>query len=127
MSFDRFSVSHGKPVKGFSVDFAELRSTTDFGRGFYLTSCLEQAEDWANQLAFRRRRAKKTRQDKSLVLRFEIDRDDLAKLDYLVFLLPNSDFKRFIGHCRQGSDNHCRNSTDNFFDVVFGPLTLYPQ
>ncbi|PZR89338.1 MAG: hypothetical protein DLM68_06255 [Hyphomicrobiales bacterium] len=55
---------------------------TEFGRGFYATSWIEQAKSWANIQA-KKLSAKGERKatPKAVVLRFDVSRDKLAALE----------------------------------------------
>jgi len=45
-------VYHGSDVKIETIDLSKCRVGTDFGRGFYVTKFLKQAEDIAARVAF---------------------------------------------------------------------------
>lgn len=127
MPFETFGLELGEQLAGFSVDFSKLQSGRDFGRGFYLTTNLDQAVDWANQKSKQIRHSEHPIPDKSLVLRFDIDREHLGRMESMSFLLDNPDFKSFIMHCRQGNDHHGHSSVGGVYDVVSGPVVYYPQ
>src|ERR1700752_3196222 len=63
---------------------------TEFGRGFYATSWIDQAKGWANRQA-KKLSAKSQRKStsKAVVLRFDVSRDKLATLEALVFTNEN--------------------------------------
>ncbi|MDH2346813.1 DUF3990 domain-containing protein [Bradyrhizobium sp. SSUT77] len=119
------SLSSYNPVKGqllvgFTVDLDVCRPTTDFGKGFYLTTSLEQARNWANVKADRRR-------SKALILKFELDREWLASLDSLCFVLADTPFYNLVADCRGGIAPHQRPGSQQLYDVVYGPVTLKGQ
>ncbi|HEX8830663.1 MAG TPA: DUF3990 domain-containing protein [Longimicrobium sp.] len=100
------------------VRVASGRSRTDFGPGFYTTTLERQARSWAWLLS---NRVAGTR---PAVLRFDIDRDQLAALQSIAFVRGDFDAEEywsFLVHCRSGMNNHARAATP-YYDVVFGPL-----
>ena len=62
------------------VDLNQCQHLRDFGRGFYTTTKRTQAERWANDLAARSSGAAPA------VIKFNVERNDLALLDTLVFV-----------------------------------------
>lgn len=105
---------------------------TDFGLGFYVTTNLRQAKDWAND----RHRSRGTHA--AAVVEFDIDREWLATLDALAFVVEgaNSGYWDFVDFCRQGRTylrstrpDHGRTapSTMRHYQVVYGPVSLWPQ
>ncbi|MGH6837841.1 MAG: hypothetical protein ACREDT_03400 [Methylocella sp.] len=66
---------------------------TEFGRGFYATSWIDQAKSWANLQAKKlsaESQGKAT--PKAVVLCFDVSRDKLAALEVLVFTNENCGF-----------------------------------
>ena len=133
---DPLSVFHGcddlaaqsiAPVGGGHGVVLESGSPAkDFGQGFYTTTNVHQAEQWANRrLHTARRRGAK----RAAVLRFTIEREALAKLDHMAFVrgdvAPNSDYWQLVSHCRSGKD-HGR-VEKSYYDVVYGPVSLFPS
>lgn len=115
----------GSPLPGFAPNLARCRPNTDFGQGFYVTTRLHQAKQWAN-LKVARMPAKP--QPKAVVIRFALDRDWLAGLDSLVFVRPIADFWDLVTDCRHGFRPHQRPAPyPSPYDVVYGPVTLWPQ
>lgn len=104
------------------------RPAGDFGRGFYLTSNLHQAEQWANQKVLRMPPPPPGAPAvRSAVLTFDFDRDLAADLDdHLTFVLPTNDFFDFVNYNHLGSPHHARASGVPY-DLVYGPLAAYPQ
>ncbi len=92
---------------------------TDFGQGFYTSTLERQAYSWSWQLA--------TRQGGTpAVIRFDVERDELASLDCLWFIRGGydaSDFWSFVVHCRSGAAGHARAENGGWYDVVAGPVT----
>ncbi len=112
-----------------NIDISLCRAHTDFGQGFYLTTFLQQAEGWADkQFRDLRRRRRVELSTRAVVLRFEVDRNQLASLLSLCFVTDrsNPDYWNFIEHCRTEMGSHLLHGNKNY-DVVFGPVTLWPQ
>jgi len=103
------------------INFAACRKFTDFGQGFYTTTNLIQAQDWAN------RRVRRSTSLTATVLEYEVQREKLAALDCLAFTNEHvADFRPFIAYCRGGPTGHRRPSTPGWYDVVLGPVTNWP-
>lgn len=112
-----------------SIDFNRCKLFRDFGKGFYLTTVLRQAESWANEKF--RQRPKSKRVVCSTVLRFEVDRNQLAPLLSLCFVTDSSnpDYWDFVKHCRKRGATQATHllEGDKNYDVVFGPVSLGRQ
>lgn len=110
-----------------SIDLALCSPKADFGQGFYLTTVLTQAEDWADK-RFNRQPRKEKSSSCAVVLKFEINRNQLAPLLSLSFVTDssNSDYRDFVEYCRNQMGSHLLYGNKNY-DVVFGPVTLWPQ
>ena len=111
---------------GHGIVLALGSRTTDFGQGFYTTTNVHQAQQWVNRrFHIGRRRGAKS----ATVVEFMIDRDAMAGLGHMAFvredLAPNSDYWQFVSHCRSGN-SHGR-ATKPYYDVVYGPVSLFPQ
>jgi hypothetical protein len=113
----------GRPAP-FSVQLSQCRPATDFGRGFYTTTSVHQAQQWANSKVRRVRRRNPT---VGLVLKFDLDRDRLASLESLVFVRPIQDYWDFVTHCRSGGSVHGRVGSTGEYDVVYGLVTMWPS
>lgn len=101
------------------VDPTVCRFLTDFGRGFYTTTNLQQAEHWARDLA------RQTAGGAAAVLSFAVDRDALAKLECLIFVRASVnavDFWSFVQYCRTVAGDHNR-PRSRWYDIVAGPVT----
>jgi hypothetical protein len=111
------------------IDLSKCKVLADFGQGFYTTTSLVQAKNWANK------RCKVVsvapgKKAVATVLRFDVDRDKLALLEFLAFVIENSntDFWDFVRNCRQNPPpSQHRRLGNSIYDVVFGPVTLWPQ
>jgi len=126
---DTYSAGSGSVVRGQNVSFVvqlnRCRKATDFGQGFYAATSRHQAEQWANAKVRRVRTHHSA--TKGLVLQFDLDRDQLAALQSLVFIRPISDFWDFVTHCRSGGPVHSRRGQTKEYDVVYGLVTIWPS
>ena len=105
------------------VSLALCRPNTDFGQGFYVTTSLHQARQWANTRVLRIPRALV-----ATVVSFDLDRDWIASLDTLAFVRPIKDFWDLVTDCRYGFPPHQRSPPHpRPYDVVYGPVTIWPQ
>lgn len=127
-NFDALALNKSCGSKPHSIDLAQCRQFTDFGRGFYLTTVLKQAENWADR-KFRHQRMRKNNPSLfSVVLKFEVDRNQLASLLSLCFVTDssNSDYWDFVEYCRNGMSPYLLHGNKNY-DIVFGPVSLWRQ
>jgi hypothetical protein len=115
----------GHTLVDFAVDLRRCRTDTDFGQGFYMTTSEQQARHWANKRI--QRRLRRRPQNRAVVLRFRIERDWLAALDALCFVLPSTDFWRLVHDCRHGVPPHQRTGLNPSYDLVYGPMSLWPD
>jgi Protein of unknown function (DUF3990) len=94
----------------------------DFGPGFYTTTWLHQARNWANM------RVRRQRAGKAVVLSMRLARNHFANLQSLVFPSDRDKFYDFVGYCRTGGIPHApRIHRERPYDVVAGPVTAAPQ
>jgi hypothetical protein len=115
------SIHHG-------IDLAQGASRAEFGQGFYSSTWLDQAKFWANRQARRLRSRSHKISARAVVLSFAANRNELAKLQSLVFTNENADFWPFVKYCRSGNLPHGRHPwPSNSYDVVFGPVSIWPQ
>jgi hypothetical protein len=122
------SVRSGTSIS-FGVSLPLCRPRTDFGQGFYVTTNLHQAEQWANE---RTRAINLTLPSSStptvaVILQFRLQRDWLASLESLSFVLETPDFWALVEDCRIGFPPHQRAGKQMEYDVVYGPVTLWRQ
>jgi hypothetical protein len=110
----------------FRVNLALCRQFTDFGQGFYTTTSLHQAKQWANARVRRMLSARGPAQS-AVVVRFTVNRDWLAGLHALAFVRGIQDFWDLVQDCRNGFPPHQRGNPQPAYDVVYGPVTLWPQ
>lgn len=95
------------------IDPSRGAVNTDFGSGFYTTTNRAQAEIWAKT------KASETG-DVPVVLKLTINRDALAQLRSLSFVLPNPDFWSLVERCRDKSDVPYQAA--EHYDVIYGPV-----
>jgi hypothetical protein len=102
---------------GVLLDRAERRA--DFGRGFYTTTDLRQASNFA-------RRISEPRCMPGSIVQFSLERNLLSELAALAFVrggLDALDYWSMVRHCRAGNGGHARLAgVKAFYDVVFGPV-----
>lgn len=99
------------------INLNKGRRFTDFGQGFYTTTVERQAITWAWVVS------QQHPGTLPAVIRFDVDRDKLASLEYLWFVRGNydaDDFWSFIFYCRQGKSAHGR--ITGWYDIVIGPV-----
>jgi Protein of unknown function (DUF3990) len=109
------------------IDLSACARHTDFGQGFYATSWLKQAKNWAN-LKARQLATSRGTTATAIVLSFEMDRNHLANLEALAFTTENSGYWPFVIYCRNGSTPHARaKSAQDRYDIVYGPVSLFNQ
>lgn len=119
------SVRSRPPNAAFAVNLRRCRPFTDFGQGFYTTTRLHQARQWANSRVMRARGSTGLH---AVVLQFDLDRDWLASLEHLAFVRPTRDYWNLVTDCRHGFPPHQRVTPRALaYDVVYGPVSLWPQ
>jgi hypothetical protein len=99
------------------IDCLKGELDEDFGQGFYTTTLLRQAQEWAGL------RSLGTKWNPA-VFKFDIPRDLLATLECLFFVRGDADATDYwtvIDHCRnhQGS-----NRGSGWYDLAAGPLSI---
>ena len=101
-----------------AVDPTKGSYRKDFGRGFYTTTRLDKALDWANVKS-------QMTGDSAAVVEFTVTRNDLALLEGLFFVRGDSraaDYWSFVQYCRTTIGDHNR-SHSPWYDWVAGPVT----
>lgn len=101
------------------INLAHSRVHTDFGRGFYTTTVERQARAWAWSLAQR------SPGTAPAVVRFAVDRDQLAALECVCFVRGSFDADDFWGlvyRCRTLGQHHARVMNAGWYDMVVGPV-----
>ncbi|MBI2298139.1 MAG: DUF3990 domain-containing protein [Armatimonadetes bacterium] len=95
----------------------------DFGRGFYTTTNLAQARDWA------RRRCRRTPHWPYLV-KYVVPRQELATAKFMAFVRGDAraaDYWQLVEHCRSGGGQipPVDDASDwGWYDVVIGPVAV---
>jgi hypothetical protein len=109
------------------IDFTCCDPITDFGLGFYTTTNLQQAKNWANLVCRRAAARPGARAKRATVIEFNVDRDFLAQLDVLFFIteISSSDYWDFVTFHRHSGGLH--RPSGKVYDVVCGPVSLWPQ
>lgn len=124
------AVDQTKIEKG--IDLRRSRVDSDFGRGFYMTTGMFQAQQWA-WTRFYQPEVKSSSPNHPVVLEFHVDRHLLAKLSNISFVIgdPNQDdYWSLVQHCRNSQPNsicdHQGPVTEldgtQWYDVAFGPV-----
>ena len=99
---------HGSLVIIKEPDLSFSKGRRDFGKGFYLTSSLEQAVKWA------KRNMRINNLDKGYVSIYEFDEKALIKTK--VCSNANRDWLQFV------VDNRLQKKLNNEFDLIVGPV-----
>lgn len=101
---------HGSYCRVKKPSLSHCRPNTDFGKGFYTTTSLEQAEKWARII--------KERQglEKSFISVYEVD-DNILKKEYKAYHFPepSKEWLDFVVENR-----NARKEID--YDIVKGPV-----
>jgi hypothetical protein len=108
-------------IRASGLDPNRFNSKTDFGKGFYVTTSLHQAQQWANQ------RCRPTAHLNPEVLEYQLLRDVIESLTHLAFIMDTIDYHEFVEYCRPGRANHGPHPRSIPYDVVYGPVRLWPQ
>lgn len=121
-------VYHGTDSQsGYDIRNNGIRSTyfnpdTDFGAGFYVTTSLHQAKNWAND----RVRAYAGAAYNAEVLEYTLTRSTIKSLEHLAFVTDTNDYHDLVDYCWNKGANHGSNRSKPY-DVIYGPVSLYPQ
>jgi hypothetical protein len=104
-------VYHGSYMSIEQIDLSKCEKRRDFGRGFYVTNILEQADFWAKRKGI----ANKT---KGFVTEFDFDEEAFEDNDLQVFRFEeyNEAWLDFVVSNRQ------KRSKAHPFDIVEGPV-----
>lgn len=101
---------HGSNVEVQKPQLLKIQRELDFGKGFYTTSDLTQASNWAQ------RTAKRRGVGSPLVSVYKIPDDAFGSLRVLRFDSANVDWLRYVAANRKG------NASAEEYDVVIGPV-----
>ncbi|MBI2302638.1 MAG: DUF3990 domain-containing protein [Armatimonadetes bacterium] len=105
------------------IDLSVSKARTDFGRGFYTTTWLEQARRWAGQVA--KEEGRRNSAARPAVVYFDLDRDALAALGSLVFVRRQwdaEDYWSLVWHCRAKGTHRPWDIEQPMHGVVAGPV-----
>ena len=100
------------------VDIQRCKPKRDFGRGFYATTSIRQAKDFAIKKAI-------ASQIHPAVIQLAVDRRRLSRLAALAFVRGDKDaqdYWNFIVNCRSGRSH--RLVPPAYYDVVYGPVAV---
>ena len=103
---------HGTNVDFETIDLSKSKPNKDFGQGFYLSADYNQAMDMAKT------KVEQLETGTPIVLAFEVDEQQMAKLKIQHYCEYSEDWAKFILLNR-------RNSTHNpvhDYDIVIGPI-----
>jgi hypothetical protein len=98
-------VYHGSYKEIVKPDIAHSRKNVDFGRGFYTTPLLEQAQKWCRKF--------KETTNSAVVSVYQFDENAYTECKVLRFDTYSEDWLDFILKCRRGEDN-------SDYDIVMG-------
>ena len=128
-----------KAIAKNGVDPLLGRVDTDFGRGFYTTTIKRQARMWA-WARFYDPKFKRSTGNQPVVLRFRVDRHELAKLTCISFVcgdFHHQEFWSLVQHCRQSTiasktaivNDHNGPVTyhGEWYDIACGPVAAFWQ
>lgn len=99
---------HGSNILVDKPEIIESEITLDFGKGFYLTTSLDQAEKWAILTTSRRK------EGRPIVSVFEIQ--DKVNLKVLKFNGPDREWLKFV------TANRKNKNYKNDYDLIIGPV-----
>jgi Protein of unknown function (DUF3990) len=104
------------------VDLSLCNPLTDFGRGFYTTTNLEQAKNWAVLKAMKIRAH--APQAIGIVIELRVSRTWLGSLESLAFVREASEtgFADFVRFCRLGGEPH---RIAGNYQIVYGPVAQW--
>lgn len=105
-------VYHGSYTEINEIDLLKCKPGKDFGRGFYVTKILSQAEFWA---------ARKGRGKKGIITEFEFD--DFFFEDDLVKVLRFEDYtEEWLDFVVLNRKNKSRKQQSHDYDIIEGPV-----
>ena len=93
-----------------SPDIYHSRDLLDFGKGFYLTSLVEQAKKYAQRFLFQ--------SDKAYLNQYILDENLDREYKIKEFIGYNEEWLDFVALCRTGKQT-------NKFDMVTGEVKIY--
>jgi uncharacterized protein DUF3990 len=98
----------------------------DFGPGFYTTTWLHQAKNWANLRVLKM--SARYPNARAVVLSMRLARNRFANLQSLVFPSDRDSFYSFVAYCRDGGTPHAHLAyRSGPYDLIAGPVTVARQ
>jgi hypothetical protein len=117
--------THAASIQAHGVNPLKGRPGTDFGPGFYTTTMEGHAKSWAWILATASTVGGTL--SAGAVVRLEVDRDALARLESIGFIRGDydaEDFWSLVFHCRGGALGHARPAAA-YYDAAYGPVASF--
>lgn len=103
-----------------NIDLSKARYRTDFGKGFYLTDNLKQAQQWAvGRAKDSMGRGGNSDDFAPVVVYFQLDLKKLYKLTCKSFNEPSKEWAEFIYNCRIAG---LKKELFHQYDYTVGPL-----
>lgn len=109
----------GEYIEENGIQLKEGRFNTDFGKGFYVTNNLKQAESWAKVRHKQFQKRLTDKESKPVVICFLLDVKKLSKLEGKQFEKASLAWSDFIIECRHAGE---QNQLAHPFDYVVGAL-----
>lgn len=98
-------IYHGSYMEVIKPDITHSRANVDFGRGFYTTPLMEQAQKWCKKF--------KDKKKSAVVSIYNFDEKAFEKCKTLKFDAYSEEWLDFILKCRRGEDT-------SDYDIVMG-------
>lgn len=108
-------------IRSSGIDPSRFRAKTDFGAGFYVTTTQHQAQQWANQ------RCRRMSSAQAEVLIYKVGRGTMETLRHLSFVIDDVSYYDFVAYCRSGATNHGPLPRRRPYQIIYGPVSLWPQ
>ena len=102
---------HGSNIEVREPKLLKIQRELDFGKGFYTTSDMTQASNWAQ------RTAKRRGEGQPIVSVYEIDDRAFDDLHVLRFDSANVDWLRYVAANRKGT------APSDEWDIIIGPVS----
>lgn len=98
------SLHHDSLNEGVKIKLPRVRTTTDFGAGFYLTSNWNQAYEWAKACCKREQSENPDKEIEPLVFEYELDTDAFDSMENRIFGDHTLDWACFVLYNRKVID-----------------------
>lgn len=96
---------HGSYMKVVNPDIMHSRTNVDFGRGFYTTPLLDQAQKWCKKF--------KDKGESAVISVYTLDENALNECKVKKFDSYSEEWLAFVLKCRRGED-------DSDYEIVMG-------